>query len=616
MIKRRGSDKTLTLHLRGAVRLESDGKPLRVRRKGLALLCYLALEGPSRREFLAELLWGHRSSANNLRVEVHRLRETFAQLGLELFDSGADPLGLPDYLAIEAGGLGELLAGLEDVTEGFQDWLERQRLKAAIPTDVVPLREALLDDVVAQMRIPFVLILKAQPGGSAALFAQGLAARLKLPFIEGSGGRGGALHFLAAPLQHLGGLPEQIARDQEGVWVLERSSFGEDPQLLLALRGSVGAERMRYLTLGPLGWHEAQRFLAALPFREAAALYLASGAHDGYLRELVALRPAAGFAGALPVPQRLRAAYLLEARRLSMEARLAVERLSVHPGAFCDELLASLEVLPYLDELERRGWFILLDGYWHFKDDTARRMLYSNLQRGRQQRYHDRIARIAAHSGWQTTASFHRFMGREEVDWQELLEHHGGWAKKSLAGRLGLRSTGPIPPRTLLAARHELTLLETERFGSGIRSQGEHLQLIRLPGQLDPSAIEWQLPDGVCLLNVKGRVYVDNSLGIGVSGGALPLELVFSGAQTVTVKLAAGVMAQQTNEGELLLPLPERFDYWFYSESEALRLESFAEAGVLELSVSAHKPSFAGRQTSLRAFDLAALAATEQRQAV
>ncbi|WP_337845836.1 hypothetical protein [Thermus sp.] len=46
---------------------------MRVRRKGLALLYYLALEGPTRRALLADLLWGHGAALQNLRVELHAL---------------------------------------------------------------------------------------------------------------------------------------------------------------------------------------------------------------------------------------------------------------------------------------------------------------------------------------------------------------------------------------------------------------------------------------------------------------------------------------------------------------------------------------------------------------
>ncbi len=45
----------------------------------------------------------------------------------------------------------------------------------------------------------------------------------------------------------------------------------------------------------------------------------------------------------LAIPQRVRAAYALELRYASMQARLALERLSVQPGAISDSLIDVLE---------------------------------------------------------------------------------------------------------------------------------------------------------------------------------------------------------------------------------------------------------------------------------
>ena len=60
----------------GPPRLLRDGRPIPLRsRKSYALLVYLALEGPSGREPLADLLWEGERGRANLRVELHRIHE-------------------------------------------------------------------------------------------------------------------------------------------------------------------------------------------------------------------------------------------------------------------------------------------------------------------------------------------------------------------------------------------------------------------------------------------------------------------------------------------------------------------------------------------------------------
>lgn len=76
----------LHLYLFGAPRLESDGKNLSIgRRKGLAILAYLALRGqPQSREALATLFWpdyDQSGALSNLRRELSRLR---SGLGMDL----------------------------------------------------------------------------------------------------------------------------------------------------------------------------------------------------------------------------------------------------------------------------------------------------------------------------------------------------------------------------------------------------------------------------------------------------------------------------------------------------------------------------------------------------
>ncbi|XXF76147.1 BTAD domain-containing putative transcriptional regulator [Myxococcaceae bacterium GXIMD 01537] len=133
------------LELLGGARLDGPHTSLaRLERKTAALLAYLALQGPTPRAPLAELLWPdsrRETGRNNLRQLLRRLREA---TGLELVDTQQDTLRLVPSLAsdvarlvvcastgrhAEAGRMeGELLHGhaYEDCGE-LADWVRRQR---------------------------------------------------------------------------------------------------------------------------------------------------------------------------------------------------------------------------------------------------------------------------------------------------------------------------------------------------------------------------------------------------------------------------------------------------------------------------------------------------------
>ena len=69
----------LKIRVLGTPSLELDGQPCELSGKALALLCYLALEGESRRAVLADLFWTDATEdagRRNLRRELHRLRAT------------------------------------------------------------------------------------------------------------------------------------------------------------------------------------------------------------------------------------------------------------------------------------------------------------------------------------------------------------------------------------------------------------------------------------------------------------------------------------------------------------------------------------------------------------
>ena len=64
---------TLTLTLLGSPQARWQGEVLTLQPRHLALVCYLALEGPTPRDSLAELLWGPGRGAN-LRTALYGLR--------------------------------------------------------------------------------------------------------------------------------------------------------------------------------------------------------------------------------------------------------------------------------------------------------------------------------------------------------------------------------------------------------------------------------------------------------------------------------------------------------------------------------------------------------------
>ncbi|WP_424950450.1 ATP-binding protein [Deinococcus sp.] len=130
------------LQVLGTPSLSLDGQPCDLSGKALALLCYLALEGESRRAVLADLFWTDApedAGRRNLRRELHRLRATPVRDWLEaqgerLWLRPGYTLDLHEFRRLlRAGSLAEaarllrgpLLDGLEPPSaEGFADWRE------------------------------------------------------------------------------------------------------------------------------------------------------------------------------------------------------------------------------------------------------------------------------------------------------------------------------------------------------------------------------------------------------------------------------------------------------------------------------------------------------------
>lgn len=73
------NSQVLAIRVLGTPALSLNGRPAELSGKSLALVCYLALEGETRRAVLADLLWTEAPEATgrrNLRRELHRLRAT------------------------------------------------------------------------------------------------------------------------------------------------------------------------------------------------------------------------------------------------------------------------------------------------------------------------------------------------------------------------------------------------------------------------------------------------------------------------------------------------------------------------------------------------------------
>jgi len=577
----------IQLKLWGPARLEYQGRELKIQRKGLAILYYLALEGATRREVLADLLWGHSAASQNLRVELHRLSQALAPLGYTLFKAGEDPLQLPPFVTLDrAPSPGAPMEGLEEISVEFRAWLEGQRSQLVANSTGTVGRERLVQEVASQISLPSVLILTGRPGSGHTAFAQALAKALGIPFLEGPRGGGKALHYLRPPYTDVS--MERILTDRDGLWVVERSCYGEDPKLILELRSHYPAERTRYITLPPLSWAEARAsMLSNLPFAQAARLFLASGGSPGHLRELLAV-PHGGTE--LPLPQRVRAQVQLEARMLSLEARLALERLSVHPGPYSQGLLDALEATPHLDELERRGWLIYA-GQWQFADDASRRILYLGLQPGRRQQYHRQAALQCAMEEQRMAEAYHRLMAGDTADWGTFVNTLPGWTRYGLKAWLGMSETLPMSPSISEVARgSELALLEEARFGPGFEVEGRHVRWIRTPSQGITSGIIWASHDEASLLRLKGNVYVENPLGVGISGRAAPLTLEIQEPREARAIFLPGIQAGALADNALLLPLQEELEVWFRVPAGAsVRLTSGAESGLIDLEVTSYR---------------------------
>ena len=147
---------TLSPRLQGQPAALAHGStlPLALALVDAALLAWLAIEGPTARGRLAELVWPHsepEAARSALRQRLYKLRQTFAAPLV----SGQQTLALADGVVHDLTAAGPPLDGVPmHIGDDFEAWLmhQRERRRAA-------LREQRLQQLQAA---------EAQPGGRAA----------------------------------------------------------------------------------------------------------------------------------------------------------------------------------------------------------------------------------------------------------------------------------------------------------------------------------------------------------------------------------------------------------------------------------------------------------------
>jgi hypothetical protein len=479
------------LPLHGPARAEGPLGPLPLRRKALGILYYLALEGPTRRERLADLLWGHRAALQNLRAELTHLR---AFLGKEAFRGPV--LSLPPGVELDptpAGG--DPLEGLEDLSPSFADWVQVWRARWGKAEETLPFPERLKG-----VRPPALVVLIGPPGSGREGLARALSERLSLPFRQGRP-QGPGVYYFGEPLPGkevafgLHPAPGQVL-------VVARSRFGEDPAFLLALRARFPAEITFVEEVPRLSWPEARGGpLRHRPFSEAARFFLRSGGRVEVLRELL------GMGSPEALPQRVRAAVALEARYLPLAVRRALEVLSLHPGPWPMELAEALGLKEEVNELEHRGWLAFQGGSYRLTEPQFRPYLAAGFGAGERAHLHRRLAQAFAGLGDPVAEAYHRHQGGEAVDVGLLGARLRGW-RRAVARPEG---RPPSVPRVRVG-------LGRRRILEGL----EEVHLVSLGGE--GVGVELGLPEPT-LLRLRGQVHQELPLGLGASLEAFPLRL-------------------------------------------------------------------------------------------
>lgn len=505
-----------------------QGKEVRLSRKGLALLYYLALEGPTPRVRLADLLYGHASGLQNLRVELFRLAQA---LGREVFPKAQDPLVLPPWLKLETSGQGEVLEGLEEVG-GLEEWVLEVRARYE-GVSTLPSRHGLLREL-ASLRPPFLLVLRGRLGAGQREVARELARILGLPFHTSLRPEG--VVYLEPPY------PQGPLRDlvRSRALLVLRLDPGEEPKFFLELRAHYPAERIRLVDLGPLSWLEAREgFLSRLPFQEAARAYFGAGGQPEWIPEWLACSA---------FPQRPLAQLRLQARYLSEPARLALERLSVTYGTIPEEVLDALGALPYLEELERRSWLVYREGY-RFASEAERRLLRASLPPGRRQELHERAATALVLAGKGEKEAWHRLaLGeRVPVPWaggrlEAPSQGSGGWGwRREVCGSGREQMLLPGGAEGVLATKRgfAVALLEPEEEALLTLAPLDEELLLQMEGEAYAPEEGFGLILGVASGGKEGYLGLGKAFAYRLRVGRGPLRLRFWGQGITEFSLQA-----------------------------------------------------------------------------
>ena len=608
---------TLQLPVWGSARLERDGQIVPLRLKAVAILYYLALEGQTERQELAALFWDNNDPQSNLRVELHHLRSTLKTLNIDAFGRNQNPLVLPSQIRIDKQHIkNQPLEGLERLTgvsASFEVWLEWHRCSLLEPSNAPSDREALLSELAVKLPKSGVLILQGLPGSDRTAFARGLARWLGLNFNEGLSGNEGVLKYAKSPFPS--DLRQQVL-SAKGLVVLARSAFGEAPRALLELSDALPASRITELTLSPLSWSEArQGSLEALRFEHAASAYIASQGVPSHLRERLRDDPnRQPETGQLhTAPAKMLSKLQLELRYLTMDARIALEKLSVHPASIPEGLATALDVEAHLEEFERRGWLTYRQ-CWRFAHESVRRILHEGLQPGRRSRTHGRAAAYFAASGHAAAEAYHRLHAGEVVDWQRLAQQLELPERLALCHWLQRQPTRvgdefkhfPLPPLELPTTQqvafepHELALLETARYGEGMTDEHGCVTVVRTSAHSQRCGLVYAPFEKPTVLRVRGRALVENTFGCGLEPDADPLAIGIHRSPNRVRLLSTEHMGQHS--GQVILPASDQFEHWLLLKpNQPLHLSSGLERGVLELRLEAYAVSDSGQRVEVLA---------------
>ena len=363
-------------------------------------------------------------------------------------------------------------------------------------------------------------------------------------------------------------------------------------------------------------------------------MYLTAEGNPGYLKELRELEVGRDTRGRLPVPQQIRALLQFNLTLLTPEARLTLERTTIHPGPISERLLLRFNGASALEELARHGWLVFNSqrSLWTVRSELVRQVVYQTLHAGRRRSYHQQAAEFFRGSGDGMSAIYHDYMTcGSSGEFQALAQDMQAgaqpgpdfgytWAKLAFEEWTERRLTntdsaqiepspGLIAPRKSVQAGPELTILPMVG-GAKVEQDVSRLTLKRTPLDLEDTQISWELPDEPTLVRLKGRGYCANPLGAGISGMAAPLEVRFS-RLTSRIVLAPVRQPDIGPRGEIVLPLTPRFDFWCLLPAGGyLTAASAAEVGLIELEVLAYRVAAMGEGiagSSVEAFDLVAI---------